>query len=589
MKKNGFIFVCQVLICLWMLFASKGTDLYAKESAVADTVDYETARKLEYFFLEANRQVQLGNNDAAFELLNYCFELNQNAAIINYELSSRWLYLKQEDKAEEYLKRAIRLSPDNYWYKNSLVQYLDFRQRTDETIELLEEMSEQFPEKTQLLLMLMEQYSRKEDFKSVIDVLNRVEVKEGKSEQLSMEKFKIYVEMDDVDRAFKEINDLAEEYPNDLRYRVLIGDLYLKIDEYGKAYDVYKTVESIDSTNVNVQLSLVSYYEYVKDTINYNKAIERLVTNVNMDSSTRLSIMNMLVRNDLQTQSDSTKMLSLFDKILSLPQADVAMMELCARYMVTLDVPKHRIIPVLEGMLQINPENELARNQLLNYAIEDNDDKAIINICKPAVDYSASNPIYYYFLGVAYYQQDSLQLSMNVFQKALQKVTKDTDLNLITNIYSILGDLYHDFGYNDKAYEAYDSCLIYKPEDAMVLNNYAYFLSLDKKDLERAEEMSAKSLKLEPDNPTYLDTYAWILFQQKRYAEAQVYIDSVLVLLGDSLTADDANLLEHAGDIYYKAGNKSRALDLWKQALELSGDKPSEALEQKVRKRKYIE
>ena len=123
----------------------------------------------------------------------------------------------------------------------------------------------------------------------------------------------------------------------------------------------------------------------------------------------------------------------------------------------------------------------------------------------------------------------------------------------------------------------------------MVLNNYAYFLSLDKKDLERAEEMSAKSLKLEPDNPTYLDTYAWILFQQKRYAEAQVYIDSVLVLLGDSLTADDANLLEHAGDIYYKAGNKSRALDLWKQALELSGDKPSEALEQKVRKRKYIE
>ena len=572
-----------------MLFASKGTDLYAKESAVADTVDYETARKLEYFFLEANRQVQLGNNDAAFELLNYCFELNQNAAIINYELSSRWLYLKQEDKAEEYLKRAIRLSPDNYWYKNSLVQYLDFRQRTDETIELLEEMSEQFPEKTQLLLMLMEQYSRKEDFKSVIDVLNRVEVKEGKSEQLSMEKFKIYVEMDDVDRAFKEINDLAEEYPNDLRYRVLIGDLYLKIDEYGKAYDVYKTVESIDSTNVNVQLSLVSYYEYVKDTINYNKAIERLVTNVNMDSSTRLSIMNMLVRNDLQTQSDSTKMLSLFDKILSLPQADVAMMELCARYMVTLDVPKHRIIPVLEGMLQINPENELARNQLLNYAIEDNDDKAIINICKPAVDYSASNPIYYYFLGVAYYQQDSLQLSMNVFQKALQKVTKDTDLNLITNIYSILGDLYHDFGYNDKAYEAYDSCLIYKPEDAMVLNNYAYFLSLDKKDLERAEEMSAKSLKLEPDNPTYLDTYAWILFQQKRYAEAQVYIDSVLVLLGDSLTADDANLLEHAGDIYYKAGNKSRALDLWKQALELSGDKPSEALEQKVRKRKYIE
>jgi Tfp pilus assembly protein PilF len=162
-------------------------------------------------------------------------------------------------------------------------------------------------------------------------------------------------------------------------------------------------------------------------------------------------------------------------------------------------------------------------------------------------------------------------------------------MNLLPNIYSIFGDIYHSLGDNERAYEAFDSCLIYRPEDAMVLNNYAYYLSLDKKDLERAEEMSAKSLEIEPGNPTYLDTYAWILFQQKKYPEAQVYIDSVLVMLGDSLTADDENLLEHAGDIYYKAGNKSKALDLWRQALELSDKEPSKALEQKLRKKKYIE
>lgn len=576
-------------MCLWMVVASNAGALCAKEISGIDSLDYETSRKYEYFFHEAMRQRQLGNDDVAFELLTHCLELNPNSAIANFEMSSAWLVLKQEKKSEECLKRAVELAPENYWYKTVLVNYLSMHQRTDEAVALLEDLSGQFPEKSEPLLMLMEQYSIKKDYKNIIKTLDRIEVKEGKSEQLSMEKFKIYVEMDDVDRAFKEINDLAEEYPNDLRYRVLVGDLYMSVNEPDKAYDIYKKVEEIDSTNVNVQVSLVSYYEFVNDTTNYDKAIERLLTNANMENRAKHSFLRMLVQENLQTQGDSAKLLSLFDKVLAFAQSDAELMELYARYMVTCGVSKDRIIPVLNRMLELNPENELARNQLLTYAIESEDENAVVRVCKPAVDYSAANPIYYYFLGVAYYQQDSLELSLSVFQKALQRITKDDSMNLLPNIYSIFGDIYHSLGDNERAYEAFDSCLIYRPEDAMVLNNYAYYLSLDKKDLERAEEMSAKSLEIEPGNPTYLDTYAWILFQEKKYPEAQVYIDSVLVLLGDSLTADDANLLEHAGDIYYKAGNKSKALDLWRQALELSDKEPSKALEQKLRKKKYIE
>ena len=120
-----------------------------------------------------------------------------------------------------------------------------------------------------------------------------------------------------------------------------------------------------------------------------------------------------------------------------------------------------------------------------------------------------------------------------------------------------------------------------------MLNNYAYYLSLQKKDLKRAEEMSRKSLEKEGDNPTYLDTYAWILFQQGRYNDAKVYIDSVLVLLGDSVEADDASLIEHAGDIYSKCGLTEQAVKYWQKALQLG--KGSALLEKKIRKRKYVE
>ena len=128
---------------------------------------------------------------------------------------------------------------------------------------------------------------------------------------------------------------------------------------------------------------------------------------------------------------------------------------------------------------------------------------------------------------------------------------------------------------------------MYRPDDAMVLNNYAYYLSLEKRELDKAEEMSRRSLEKEGTNHTYLDTYAWILFQQKKYAEAKVYIDSVLVLAGDSLTDDDYNIIEHAGDIYAMNGLTAQAVGYWQQSYDMGNR--SVTLQKKLKKKKYVE
>ena len=194
--------------------------------------------------------------------------------------------------------------------------------------------------------------------------------------------------------------------------------------------------------------------------------------------------------------------------------------------------------------------------------------------------------MFYYYLGVAYFQSDSAQLVVKTFKKGLQHVDSKTNLQLLTNMYALMGDAYHQLGDSKHAYECYDSCLLYRPDEAMVLNNYAYYLSLENAHLSRAEEMSRRSLEKEPDSPTYLDTYAWILFKQKRYAEAKVYIDQALDAMGDSLSANDATVVEHAGDIYAKNGFKDKALEFWLQAADL--DTPSAVLEKKIKKKKYI-
>ena len=516
--------------------------------------------KFDYIFQEALRQKLDNKYDAAIDLFDYCHQLDPSSGAVLYELSELYRYVKNDSLAIHALEDACRLYPKNYWYKNRLVTlYLDNR-RNDEALKTAEEMSHLFPEKGEVLMMLLELYEKKNDYANMVKVLDKIEVKEGKSEQLSMEKFRLFVQMNDEKRAFEEMEKLADEYPNDLRYQVVIGDLYLDAGKKEEALKQFKMVEEQDPNNVTLLLSMANFYHQEGNTKLYQEYITKLLTHKDVDDATRIRMMSVLVHEDLNTAGDSTQILSLFDKVLQQPQEHADFLELKARYMVTKKMPKEEIKPVLYQMLEVDSENDFARRLLLmGYAVENNDTKEVVSICKPAVDYMSPDPVFYFYLGLAYFQLEEKQKALDVFRGGLERVENadnDTKLQIRVNTYAIMGDIYHQLGQDDKAFQAYDSCLVYKKNDAMVLNNYAYYLSLKKKDLQRAEEMSRLSNELEPDNATYLDTYAWVLFQQKRYDEAKQYMDKVVELMerdGEEMSDD---VLDHIKQINKKAKKK---------------------------------
>ncbi len=540
--------------------------------------------KSDLYLYEGHRQLLLGNNSDAFELFRHSLQIDPASASALSELSQFWHFLRNDSLAIEYLKKATEYDPDNYWLKESLVDILVNVGREDEAIGVLESLSKQNPDKEDVLVMLETLYKQKQDYPSVIKILDQLEVMEGKSEQISMEKFRIYVQMKDEANAFKEVSELADEYPNDLRYRVLIGDLYVDQDRFEDGLRIYKEVEAEDSDNIFLMASLLNYYTRTGQDSLYENQIEKICLNPNLENENRVRFLNSLVLQNLQEGKDPEHLLYIFKKVLELPQADTQIAELCARFMITLKQPASEVKPVLNQMLDIDPENTLARSQLLEYAVDEGDTLEIIRVCHPMVELSVDDPIYYYYLGIAYYQVDSTKLAIDTFKKGFTKVNDDTNLQLLTNMYALMGDSYYKLGDSKHAYECYDSCLLYRPDEALVLNNYAYYLSLENKQLDKAEEMSRRSLEKEGGNYTYLDTYAWILFQQKKYAEAKVYIDSVLVLLGDSVSADDSNIIEHAGDIYSKNGLKEDAIKFWRQSYNLGND--SEAIRRKLKRKK---
>ena len=542
--------------------------------------------KADHFILEGHRQMLLGNNSDAFEMFRHGLMLNPKSSVALSELSHFWQYLRQDSLSLQYMKLATQYAPDNYWNKEALVDFYVDAGKTDDAINVLEQLAKQFPEKEDVLLMLETLYKQKQDYANVVRVLDALEVKEGKSEQLSIEKFRTYVQMKDEKKAFEEMSELAAEYPNDLRYRVLLGDLYVDQGQYDEGLKVYQAVEEEDSTNIYLMSSMLNYYTKTNQDSLYQQQLNKVCTNPQLDEETRLRFLNGLVFQNMQENKDPQPLLEIFKKVLAMPQENTQILELCTRFMVTLKRPADEVKPVLNQMLDINPENNMARGLLLEYAVEANDLPEVIRISKPAVDYSIDDPVFYYYLGVAYFQTDSAQLAVKTFRKGLQKVDSKTNLQLLTNMYALMGDAYHQLGDNKHAYECYDSCLLYRPDEAMVLNNYAYYLSLEEKQLEKAEEMSRRSLEKESDNYTYIDTYAWILFKQKKYTEAKEYIDKALAIMGDDIEANDATIIEHAGDIYAKNGQKERAVEFWQQAVDLGN--ASVVLKKKLNKKKYI-
>ena len=516
--------------------------------------------KFDYIFQEALRQKLDNKYDAAIDLFDYCHQLDPSSGAVLYELSELYRYVKNDSLAIHALEDACKLYPKNYWYKNRLVTlYLESR-RTDDALKTAEEMARLFPEKEEVLWMLHDLYESKNDYANMVKVLDKIEVKDGKSEKLSMKKFRLFLQMNDEKRAFEEMEKLADEYPNDLRYQVVIGDLYLDAGKKEEALKQYKMVEAQDSTNMTLLLSMANFYHQEGDEARYQEYISKVLTHKDVDDVTRVRMLGVLVRENLDTHADSTYLLALFDKVLQEPQEHTDILELKVRYMDTKKMPVEDQKPILRRILEIDPEHDMARHMLLKYAVEENDHQSIVNICKPAVEYNADSPVFYFYMGVEYYLIDEKEKSMDALRSGLNRVENEMDeenrFKIRTHSYALLGDIYHQLGQDDKAFQAYDSCLIYNKNDAMVLNNYAYYLSLKKKDLQRAEEMSRLSNELEPDNATYLDTYAWVLFQQKRYDEAKQYMDKVVELMerdGEEMSDD---VQDHIKQINKKAKKK---------------------------------
>lgn len=554
------------------------TVVYAQDCMlVSDSL--ERTRTVDYYYLQACNCLEQGEYDKYYELLEHCHALDPESCAVMYDLASVYIFIGKDSLAHDFLTRIVKKDPLNQQYNKALLNFYTAKRNNEAAIELCERILEHSPSKSEMYIRLYSLYSEAGNNKKAIEILDKLELLEGRSEEISVNKLKQYMYLQDSVKAIETVQGLINDNPDDLRFRTLLGDTYNILGNASLALEQYNAVLNMQLDNAYALMSLATFHAQDEDDSLYCEYTERLLKSGELETSARVDALIGYINYKLP--SDTIVVGELLKEMVLLPYDELEIAEVYVQYLMFVKENQEVIIPHLEKILAIDPENRSAMLQLLSFAIEREDYEAVVRYADNALMYIPEMLELYFYKGLSQYNLGAKEESIKTYEAGLERRSEDSSREILSVIYTALGDTYHELSMVDNCFQSYDSALVYNPDDYGVLNNYAYFLTLENRDLQRALEMSYETILAEPENPTYMDTYAWALFALGRYEEARAYMDKLLSLDEEN----GAVVYHHAGDVYAKCGDLVRAVEFWQKAVDL-GDE-SKLLQKKIKKRKY--
>lgn len=587
-KKNIYIVLCFVLIVIGSSksFAQKqntNRKTVSKDLPMA-TLSVDDKRKFDYYFYEALNAKTADKYDSAIDLLKYCLAIDSTNAAVYYELGSYFNSLNDKNKALDYYRKASAYDGNNFYYNMAYASLcLDFKQYSD-AIEQFEKLLENNPDNSELYVYLSEAYRMDGDLQKAISTLDKLEQIIGLVEKISIQKYQLYTMLKQENRAFAEIQKYIDKYPNEIKYQILLGNLYMQANKMNEAYMVYSKAKAIDPDDPYVISSIAEYYEQTNNKEAAEQELRIALVSPKMDVDTKLAILGQYVGSLQQNRKDTQIANVLFDSLM-IQHPQEPKLNLMYGNLLALQSKKEEARAQYQIFAEANPTNPVGWEQLLSTAFPDSLDMSI-KICKDAISYISDQPQFYFYLGVAEYMKEDYTSALDALQKGVIYVDED-NASLLSDFYGQIGDLYYHLEKQDSAFATYDKALKYNPGNVGVLNNYSYFLSLAKKNLDKAEKMSSLTVKAEPTNPTYLDTYGWVLFEQGAFTMAKIYIENAIKYTEEKKEDPSSEVLEHYGDVLYKTNEPEEALKYWIKAKE-KGDSKSKTLDKKIETKTYV-
>lgn len=554
--------------------------VFNANSQVIDSSFVDDNAKYIYNLFEADRTFI--NDDFSKSEQHYlqCLDIKPDNPFILYRLASISFQRKDFNQAELYIYKCLAFNDSNEWYLYLAGNIYTYSNHYDKAIAIFNKLISIYPNEFDFYACLSDIYVKNKKYKKAIQIYDSIEDKFGIDESVILMKKDIYLLLKDKKKAENELLKLVKTYPNEYVYRRLVAGFYSETGQIQKSIDAYNSVLNDVPNDGYSHIGLASCYQLLKENEKFFSELKIGFVSKDVTCAFKVDIIYNMLRNQELLKFSFEKIVELSELLVKNYPDDPDVNTLYADLMIyngNIEVARLALNKVVET----RKDKYQIWNQLLLIEHQLGDWLSLYKHSTEALQYFTNLPSLYLFNGISSFQLSKYEQAFESLSTGYE-ILLDND-PMQSDFLNLLGEVCYRLDNKETAYHYFELLLEKEPDNLMILNNYSYYLSLDKINLEKAKSMSFQTINKEPENPTYLDTYAWILFEMKQYSEALKYIRTAVE---NDITHSDV-IIEHYGDILYFNNDSAGALEQWNRAKLIGNG--SDKLDEKIKSQKYIE
>ncbi|MDW7694197.1 tetratricopeptide repeat protein [Flammeovirgaceae bacterium SG7u.111] len=544
----------------------------ALEEGIAKVMDERNLAHAEYLFFEGMKYYVLEDYKKALSVFEESDQLNPDSPATKYKMSQLLNKLGRYDESLALAQKAVELGNDNEFYYKQLAELYKQKKEYAKVVETYKAMMGHVEGKEEYLFDLAQAYLFLSEYDKAIEAYDKIEELYGMNDAVVRQKQRIYLNTQKLGKALEEGEKLIKAFPGNSRYVLSQAEILVSVQ---KGEEAQQLVEQFLETYPNepaAELFLAKIYLLKGQSEKAYELAEVAFANPDLLFSDKIDVLVGELKSvyDGKPNAQGLKLAKIASE--THPESGQAN-SIYADFLIGSGDKQAGRDYYLKA-LTINADNFKVWQQVLNIDWEMQQFDSLEKHADTALEYFPNQVGLYLYKGTAAYVNKNYEEAMDVLESGLMLAIDPRQKNQFN---SQLGDVYNSLEEYDRSDDAYEAVLKEDPNNVYVLNNYAYFLSLRKEKMDKAKSMGEKLVQLEPNNPTYLDTFGWVLYVMEEYGEAQKYLKKAV-----ENSPDNGTIIEHYADALYRTGDKDNALKYWKQALEVGGSESEELLKQKI-------
>lgn len=547
-------------------------------------------REAEFYFTEGEKFFIL--EDYAKALLYYqrTLEITPDNATVHYKVAE---VLAQSNRQEDLtraaisIENALRFEKKNKYFYLLAANIYSSLTRFDKAAESYENLIKEVPDTEEYFYDLAAVYQYANRFEDAIKTYNRAEAVLGVTEISSVQKQRLYLQQGKIKEALAEGEKLITAFPGEERFSMGFAELLAQRNLRDEAIHHLEKFIAQNPEAGNAKMLLAGFYRDAQQEAKARPLLLGLFDDPNVEVGSKLIVIgtyNAEINQRKARTGDTDAELvayvsSLFEKLEKNYPGESGVHIVGGDFYLATGKARDAQKEYLKA-IELGDVNFEVWENLLYLETQLDQWDAVIRHADQALEMFPNQAMIHYFSGNAHLRKRHYQEAIVALQQA--KRLSASNPAVLSDINGLLGDAYHAAKEYDKSDKAYEEALLLTPENSTVLNNYSYYLSIRKVNLEKAEKMASLLIKNNPENATFLDTYAWVLYVRGKFKDARKAIERAI-----ETGKATATHFEHYGDILFQLGDVNGAVQQWEKARGMNAN--SEILNKKIANRKIYE